>query len=210
MRSGKQTLVCPRTVHSSTVVRNMKNLIVTIFILLLFQVNGQSLESKELKNALMELKNDGNLKNQKKYFELFPNSFEDFLKMFGFENGKEAPLYDGFEYVEALFAIDSISESRQMKKWINISIDGYWEADAVNYFQHNLRPIVLNKTDLAYDLLIKCTDEEIESFFYFFFNEIHPQYENVPKELEKFKNMDEKFYNLLLVGHKRALNDSGH
>ena len=188
----------------------MKNTIAIIFILLLCQVNGQSLESIELKNALMELKKDKSLKTQKKYFELFPDSFEDFLKMFGFENGKEAPLYDGFEYVEALFAIDSISESQQMKKWINISIDGYWDADAVNYFQHNLRPIVLKKTDLAYELLKKCTDEEIESFFYFFFNEIHPQYKNVPTELERFKDRDEKFYKLLSAAHKRALIDSGH
>ena len=188
----------------------MKKLITIIFILLFSQVNGQSIESNKLKNALIELTKDGNINNQKAYFELFPGSFDSFLKMFGFKDGKGAPLYDGFEYVQALFALDSISETQQMKKWINISINGCWEADAVNYFQHNLRPVVLKKTDLAYELLKNCTDKEIESFFYFFFNEIHPQYEEIPSEFKKLKDVDEKFYNHLLSGHKRALKDSGH
>jgi hypothetical protein len=188
----------------------MKKLITVIFILLFTQVNGQSIESNKLKNALIELKSDRNINNQKEYFELFPDSFESFLNMFGFKDGRGAPLYDGFEYVQALFALDSIPETQQMKKWINISINGYWDADAVNYFQNNLRPIVLKKTDLVYEQLKKSTDQEIESFFYFFFNEIHPQYETIPSEFKKLKKVDEKFYNHLLAGHKRALKDSGH
>ena len=43
----------------------MKKLITIIFILLFSQVNGQSIESNKLKNALIELTKDGNINKLK-------------------------------------------------------------------------------------------------------------------------------------------------
>lgn len=188
----------------------MKKLITIIFIPLFIQLNGQSNNSVELKNALIELKNDNNISNQQKYFELFPNSFTELLNMFGFENGKGAPLYDGSEYIQAFFQLDSISEAKYMKKWVDISINGHWDTDAVSHFQFHLRLLVLEKTNLTYQVLKKYTHKEIESFFYFFFNEIHPQYESIPSQFEKFKNLDRDFYDIILTGLKKAIKDSGH
>ncbi|MFK5959484.1 MAG: hypothetical protein QM495_11530 [Lutibacter sp.] len=188
----------------------MKTLTTLILVLLAINVSGQSTKSSDLKNALSNLEKENNLKNQSIYFELFPNTFNGFLEMFGFENGKVAPLYDGYDYVQVLFELDKISKKKQMKKWIEISIGGKWEADAVNYFQHNLQPRILINVNLTYELLSERTDKEIESFFYFFFNEIHPQYEIVPTELKKLQNKNKEFYKLLLTGHKRAIKDSGH
>ena len=174
------------------------------------QINGQSLETDKLKVALTNLIEDNSLNNQNTFFELFPNSFENFKNTFGFKEGKESPLYDGFEYVQAFFKLDSIQEKRQIDKWINISINGHWDADAVNYFQHNLRPRIFENVDLTYDLLKKRTDKEIISFFYFFFNEIHPQYKSIPTDFHKLGHKDKKFYELLQTGHKRAIKESGH
>ena len=188
----------------------MKTLTTLIFVILTINVNGQSTKSSDLKNAFSNLEKENNLKNQSAYFELFPNTFDGFLEMFGFENGKAAPLYDGYDYVQVLFQLDRISKKKQMKKWIEISIGGKWEADAVNYFQNNLQPRILKNIDLTYDLLSKRTDKEIESFFYFFFNEVHPQYDTVPKELKKLQNKNKEFYKLLLTGHKRAIKESKH
>jgi len=190
----------------------MKTKILTISLLcfLFVQINGQTIETEKLVSALSNLQQDPNSNNQKIYFDLFPNSFESFEKVFGFKNGKAAPLYDGFEYVQALFKLNDIPEKQQIQKWINISIGGHWEADAVNYFQHNLQPRILQNVDLTYELLSKRTSKEIESFFYFFFNQIHPQYESVPTDLKKLQNKDKEFYKLLLSGHKRAIKESGH
>ena len=188
----------------------MKIIATLILIFLSIQINGQSLKTDKLKVALTSLKKDNNLKNQNTFFDLFPNSFESFKNTFGFEDGKEAPLYDGFDYVQAFFQLDSIKENRQIDKWIDISINGQWEADAVNYFQHNLRPRIFKNIDLTYELLKKRTDIEIISFFYFFFNEIHPQYESIPSEFEKIGHRDKKFYELIRTGHKRAIKESGH
>ena len=165
---------------------------------------------EELKSTLTELNNDNSQTNHRKFFELFPNSFGSFEKTFGYKNGKEASLYDGHEYIVKFFSLDSILESELLNKWINISLGGHWDADAVNYFQHYLRPRVFKNIDLTYKLLKKRPKKEIESFFYFFFNEIHRQYETIPKEFGKLKNSDKEFYSLLSKGHKRAIENSGH
>ena len=97
------------------------------------------------------------------------------------------------------------SNDRKAKKLPSASFPS-----AVNYFQNELRTRILKDVDLTYQLLEKRTDQEIESFFYFFFNEIHPQYETIPKELEKLKNKDMEFYEQMEIGHKKAIEDSGH
>lgn len=186
--------------------------IFTTFILSIsiFQLTAQSADIEKLKSALTKLELKNTQTNQQTYFELFPNSFESFEQTFGYKDGKAAPLYDGYEYVKKFFSLDSIPEPEQIRKWINISIHGHWDADAVNYFQHHLRPRILKNINLTYDLLKERTELEIESFFYFFFNEVHPQYETIPKGFEKIKHSNEEFYSLLSKGHKRAIEDSRH
>jgi len=175
------------------------------------QINGQSLETDKLKVALKSLQKNNDLNNQNTFFELFPNSFESFTNLFGYRYGKESPIFkDGFEYVKYFFKLDSIKEERQIDKWINISINGYWEADIVSFFQDNLRERVFEKVDLTYSLLKKRPNKDIKSFFYFLFSEIHPQYKSIPTEFKKFSLRDKRFYKLIQAGHKRAIRDSGH
>lgn len=176
----------------------------------MFQFTAQTVDIDKLKSALTELEQNDSQTNQRKFFEQFPNSFVSFEKTFGYKNGKAAPLYDGYDFVTKFFSLDSVPKREQMKKWIRISIGGHWEADAVNYFQHNLRPKVFKNVDLTYELLKERSETEIESFFYFFFNEIHPQFETIPEEFEKIKSSDKEFYGLLLKGHKLAIKNNGY
>ncbi|SDL52179.1 hypothetical protein SAMN05421823_106234 [Catalinimonas alkaloidigena] len=68
----------------------------------------------------------------------------------------------------------------------------------------------MSNVDLAYEILKAKKEEEIESFFYFFFHEIHPQYKSVPDKFDSIKLTDSKFYNLIAIGHEQAIKDSGH
>lgn len=188
----------------------MKALSIIILIILVFQSTAQNVDIDKLKSAFVELEKNNSQNNQRTFFELFPGSFESFQQAFGFRDHEPAPLYDGRKYVLKFFALDSISKKEQMNKWINISIDGHWEADAVNYFQHNMRPVVLKNVDLFYELLKDRRENEIESFFYFFFNEPHPQFDTIPNDFKMIKNRDEAFYSLIKKGYKRAIEDSGH
>ncbi|WP_215225292.1 hypothetical protein [Echinicola shivajiensis] len=188
----------------------MKTFITFLLLISILQITVQTVDIDKLKSAFSKLEKRNNLTNQRTFFELFPNSFDAFEQTFGYKNGKAAPLYDGHEYVVKFFSLDSIPEHEQMNKWINISIGGHWEADAINYFQYQLRPRILKNTNLTYELLKKRSEKDTEAFFYFFFNQVHPEFEKVPNEFESIKKLDNEFYSLILKGYQRAIKDSGH
>lgn len=190
--------------------RHFSEMKIVLTILFLLTI-GQEVEIEKLKAALTELQNENTVENQRKYFELFPDTFESFEKTFGFKDNTAAPLYSNSHiYIQQFFSLDNIPKKERFEKWINIAIGGHWDADAINYFQHDLRPRILKDTELAYNCLKQRTDNEIESFFYFFFHSIHPVYKTVPSEFEIFKTRDNKFYNLIVAGHTEAIEDSGH
>jgi hypothetical protein len=188
----------------------MKFFILLVFVFLPFQSKGQ-VEIKKLKVAYLNLSKNSTLENQHTFFELFPNSFESFINAFGFNNGNESLIYkDQYNYIETFFKLDSVTEERQINKWINISINGKWDADAVSLFQGLLRKQTLEKNELTYTLLKKRTDTEIISFFFFYFNEIHPPKNWMPKKLKEFYKKDNNFYQLIEKGRKKAIEKSGH
>ncbi|HPJ54301.1 MAG: hypothetical protein KDB87_00255 [Flavobacteriales bacterium] len=171
---------------------------------------AQLVDIPGLRDALVELEIRATKTNQTRFFELFPNSFESFEATFGYSGEQYGPLYDGHEYVVKFFSLDSVPELDQFTKWVDISIGGKWSADAVNYFLHDLRPRILSNAELTYEVLSERRSEDVESFFYFFFHEIHPQFEEIPEEFDLIKDRDQRIYGCLVRGHERALRDSGH
>ena len=190
----------------------MKTTSTLIFTFLFFQISGQSVDTIRLKSTFFRLQQEDNEVNQRNYFNLFPTSFDDFIQTFGFNSGIDVgPLYhNSYDYVLRFFALNKIPVSKQIKKWIDISIGGKWEADAVNHFLYNLRPRILKDIDITYNILKTKSDKEIESFFYFFFSGIHPPYERIPDNFCKIKINDTEFYTLIVKGYKLAIKDSGH
>ncbi len=163
-------------------------LIITIF---LFQTDT----IQNLKQSYKNLERENSKENQVHFLKAFPDNFSIFNEVFGFDE-KPCPLYEeSYDYVQKIFDLDKISEEEKFNKWINISINGKWDADAVNYFQHRLIEKVLQNVDLTHKILKDRTDEKIESFFIFFFDGPHPNRE-IPKEFESFKS-DKKFYQLM-------------
>ena len=163
-------------------------LLITIF---LFQTDSV----QTLKQSYKNLETENSKENQVHYLKAFPDNFSEFNKVFGFDE-KPAPLYnESYDYIQKIFDLDKISKEEKFNKWINISINGKWDADAVNYFQHRLIEKVLQNIDLTHRILKERTDEEIESFFIFFFDGPHPKKE-VPKEFESLKS-DKKFYKII-------------
>lgn len=131
--------------------------------------------------------------------------------VFGYHHQKPSTLYhESRDYVTIFFELEKIPKPDLLGKCIQISIGGSWEADAVNHFQRNLRRLVLRNITIAYNILSEKPEKEIESFFYFFFHEIHPQYPAIPNEFDYLKSEAPDFYALIVSGHNRAIEDSGH
>lgn len=139
------------------------------------------------------------------YLQVFPNDFVEFIDMFGYIEIPEKNDYKlGVLYFESVSYIcryyqiaHLVNKQTFCQKIINISINGFWQADAVGLFQEQLRnlitsqPFLCEKIDTVNvniphelkDVLLicldKCSDNTIESFWHFYLDDA----ENVNNEL---------------------------
>jgi hypothetical protein len=143
---------------------------------------------------------------RKQFFDLFPNSFKELNDLYGYKNSVEAPLYNQVEkHIFELFNnLDGINDTIYYKKIVSIAIGGHWDADAVNAFQEGLRKRVLSKPDLIVYLLKEIPDKRIKSFWYFYFDGVHPS-KQIDEPLLKIKTNNLKIYNLMIEAHKDVL-----
>ena len=98
-------------------------------------VDEQAEAIKKYHQAVLKTTGEERLKNERLFFEAFPNSFKKMQELFGFDDEKgEAPLY-AFETGESLINyfsnLPSIDKADYYTKYINICIDGVWEADHI-------------------------------------------------------------------------------
>jgi hypothetical protein len=182
------------------------------------KTNAQA-DQKEVKQKAEQLKkkyeklssSPYTAKYEQEYFEAFPNSFALFNSLFGYTNGeqmgkefKAGPLYNEAEsYVSAFFNVHAIEKSKYYNRMIDISINGRWYADGVNYFKHGMEDKVKSDLNLLSELLSKHSDKEIKSFWYFYFDGPHPAKE-LQEELQKVNEINSRIFTLMEVALKKV------
>jgi hypothetical protein len=114
------------------------------------------------------------------FYNAFPNDFNTFIDVYGYKefiNDKGewddslSLLYDvSTEHINLFFSLyDLIDKSKFYKKLINISLNGYWEADGVNVFQGYLNKFFMTNIEGFLTELETYDDYDIKSFWHFFF-----------------------------------------
>ncbi len=144
------------------------------------------------------------------YFEAFPKSFKTLNALFGYTDkepmGTEfnpGPLYDEAHlYMEAFFKLN-IGKKEYYKRMIEISLNGRWYADGVNYFRHGMKEKVKQDLEIFCELLSGYSDKEIQGFWYFYFDGPHPA-DAIPEELQKAELINERIYRLMETGLKEV------
>ncbi|RYU92352.1 hypothetical protein EWM62_02640 [Mucilaginibacter terrigena] len=119
----------------------------------------------------------GNTKQyERAFFNLFPDTFTDFQRMYGYDEAKGGAIY----YRQALGHINyffktakSVDEKVFAQKLLSITKNGTWEADAENYFQSDLRNYFFGHSSLLIPLLKAKSQNEIDRFWYFFLDGPH-------------------------------------
>lgn len=127
---------------------------------------------------------------EEKFFCAFPNSFGEMERMFGYHDSiGEAPLYSStnptkeyldkhiFSDVIGFFSeLSSIPKDEYYKKYIEINIDGYWQADNINE-AFGFYYVLLQDPENVVKVLSRYSDTEIRSVFRFIFDGPHPKNE---------------------------------
>lgn len=151
-------------------------------------------------------------------FYSFPNSFDGMMKLYGFDKvTKEAPLYTwpiGENVIKYFGSIQSIPKDAYYEKYINICVDGYWDADNIRQaFGFHKR--LSEDAKSVCQILSKRTDKDILSVFRFIFGGPHPKnHENalIYDDLSaKLKGEDSRMADLLKTAYDMVLQeDDGH
>lgn len=176
--------------------------------------------AKQQADTLTKYFDKKQLSADEKFFCAFPNSFKEMQAVFGFDENKgEAPLYNypnGENMIKYFAKLNTISKEIYYDKYINICVDGVWEADNIRE-AFGLEDRLINDTKAACSSLSKRTDKEIKSVFHFIFDGPHPKNEENEKKynelLPVLTKQNEKLGNLLKATYKKVIteeNEHGH
>ena len=163
---------------------------------------------------------------EKKFFNAFPSSFKEMQAIFGYDSKKGAsPLYTSnsqsekylnkriFSDVIGFFSeLESIPDSIYYEKYININIDGYWQADNIREaFGFHYR--LLNDIENISPVLSQYSDKEIKSVFRFIFDGPHPANDTNKNKYDqlfpKIESMDKRMGKLLNESYSQLLKTDG-
>lgn len=143
------------------------------------------------------------------YFQTLPNNFNDFRLIFGYRldsitnEFSEGPLYnESYNHImNILFTLDDKVEVKKYYcKIINISLNGKWQADGVNFFSGLVGYKLRQKPKVFFDILDKKSDEEINSFWKFYIDGPHGAkrldgLDSMVKGYPRISNIYKKFKN---------------
>jgi hypothetical protein len=176
--------------------------------------------AKEQADTLSKYFDKKEIASDERFFCAFPNSFKEMQNVFGFDENKgTAPLYDypnGEKMIKYFAKLNSIQKDIYYDKYINICLDGVWEADNIRE-AFGFAGRLTNDTNAACLALSKRTDKEIKSVFNFIFDGPHPKNEQNEKI---YKNLlpiltrqNERIGKLLKESYKKVMtkgNDHRH
>jgi hypothetical protein len=145
-----------------------------ILIGILFSCNNPSQKNKlaDVEKNATSLTTSLNKKDEVNFLEKFPKDFKTFIGTFGWNDQKDIaePLYKNANaYIDYWFSLIQQPKYRSYEnQMINISKNGYWQADAVGYFQKcAVNYIEKNK---KYNLINSLSTKDAESVLSFLLN----------------------------------------
>ena len=174
--------------------------------------------AKEQADTLSKYFDKKEIATDERFFCAFPDSFKEMQDIFGFDENKgSAPLYDypnGENMIKYFAKLNSIPKDIYYDKYINICLNGVWEADNIRE-AFGFADRLTNDTNAACLSLSKRTDKEIKSVFNFIFDGPHPKnaqnekiYNNL---LPILTRQNERIGKLLTESYKKVITkDDGH
>ncbi|MEJ7847771.1 MAG: hypothetical protein WKF92_06770 [Pyrinomonadaceae bacterium] len=138
-------------------------------------------------SKLTELYNN---KNCKEFVNTFPNNFQEFNQLYGYDDEKgSGQLYSKPKYINYFFDCTEVPAFEKLKKSISIGIDGKWDADLIGMFQFRTFILVKDHSNETKDILNNLSDERAATFWYFLFDSPHPSDKEIVKRVDSMNNL---------------------
>ena len=178
------------------------------------EISSDTLTLEERVTLLKKYKAEN---DEQAFFDTYPNDFDCFVAIFGYEDlvtggSRLSPLYYELEIMEWFFDL-SINEKFILNKIVALFQNGYWQADGVNHFRYKSRKLIESNMELVLAELNKSDSEAILGFWHFYYDGPHPK--NYKKDYEylhsKVKALDDRVAALMKQSYEKLLKESdGH
>lgn len=169
---------------------NKRPLYLFALVIFSFACDAQVKKQDDFLKIFQKNKEHQSAQNQTAFFNAFPATFISFQKLYGYDEKKgESPFYAvSKEHVDLFFKTSkSVAETKFIQKLIGIAKDGKWDADAVNYFQSDLRSYFFNHSDAFFTVLNTKGKAEVDGFWYFFSDGVHFNQDVYARAVKLFK-----------------------
>lgn len=139
-------------------------------------INTPEVKADSLEQTAKKLTGLHDSKSCKEFIDAFPNTFQDFNQLYGYDDAEGArKLFSKCEeHISYFFNCSEVSDLEKLNKVIKVGIDGKWDADAIGMFadlSFGLLKVHPNETK---EILDKLPDEKASSFWFFMFDGPHP------------------------------------
>ena len=119
-------------------------------------------------------------KDWKTYADNFPETFDSFLDVFGWDHVTgPMPLYDqGFEHINFLFSDNRILADCYLQKLLNLTKGYSWDADGPTYLQTNIECLIIRYPSIISKFMDDKADAQVKDFLKCGIATPYPEQEN--------------------------------
>ncbi|MEY8685301.1 hypothetical protein AB9N12_03860 [Bacteroides sp. AN502(2024)] len=156
-----------------------------------------NVDTLRLNSSYRELvRNKKSVEVQKEFLDAFPDTWKSFLSTYDFYLKEDLTMYKlGYDHIVNGLGnlVTLLPDSIYCDKLIALSIGGRWEADAPNYLQMVVRKAMQKKPEVMFQRLSLLRQEDVFSFWYFFFHSLHSTKEDIRLYSELHDKMQKKY-----------------
>lgn len=153
-----------------------------------------------LKKCTLNIAQNWDCPQYEEFFNRFPVNFELFLRFYSYQKDTSLTMYyQAFEHFKILNECKfCVADSQYISKFINLGVNGRWDADAVSLLQNMIiNNFVLNQ-ELSCQALTKLDDEEITNFFVFYMDKFRFNLVELPTRLASLESKYPKLHDCAL------------
>lgn len=142
----------------------------------------------------------------------FPNSFREYRQLYGYDmDTGAAPLYSNMNHVMLFASLKNVDKRTYYNKYLNISVDGVWEADNMQDF--GVYRYMITDPETMLSVMGTRNDEQILSIMRFVFDGPHPDnyQEQIDTLISIIRPYNERVADLTIKSYQQLISEhDGH
>ncbi len=154
-------------------------------------------------------------KNWKLFVDNFPETFAEFLDLYGFDDTEGTkPLYnEANDHISFIFSDARIRENQYLEKLLKLTKGYRWNADAPNYLRHHIGEMIICYPSIISEFMKDKSDDLVKDFFKSSIANPHPvpdntgYYTSLLEKIKLYEELSPRIVLLMMVAHSELVDE---